>query len=210
MIKKLKDIFYDLNDIMVALIIIAVAALVIAANIDSILAYPSSIAEEIQLPGDEAPTQYAENPPIGDQNGGETDGQGTIGAGADTQNGGGQNTDGQSSSGTAGQTATGGGVSGNTGQGQTGQPGQSSANGSGGSGGSGSESAAPAKVTVSIPSGATGDKIADILIGAGLVKSRQEFNQAVAAVGAEGKLQAGNFTIPSNATPAEIVSIITK
>jgi hypothetical protein len=49
--KKLKDFFYDLNDIFVALIIVAVAALVIAANIDSILKYPSVIAEEIQLTG---------------------------------------------------------------------------------------------------------------------------------------------------------------
>ncbi len=41
--KKLKDIFYDLNDILVALVIVAVAAFAIVTNIDSILNYPAPL-----------------------------------------------------------------------------------------------------------------------------------------------------------------------
>lgn len=44
--KKLKDIFYDKNDILIALIIISVAAIVIVGRIDSILAYPASLSVE--------------------------------------------------------------------------------------------------------------------------------------------------------------------
>jgi cell division protein YceG involved in septum cleavage len=96
----------------------------------------------------------------------------------------------------------GGGISGN--------PGTAGANGSGSSGGSGSESGPPVNISVSIPAGSSGDRIADILAAAGLIKDRQEFNQAVDAAGAEGKLRAGDFVIPSDATPAEIISILTR
>ncbi len=167
--KKLKDIFYDLNDIMVALIIVAVAAFVIIANIDVILNYPSSIAAEIQVPEEDTPTNYAENPPISDQNGDDAvSDQGTTGAGIDDQN------------------TSGGGVTGNPGTGEV------------------------VNYSVYINYGETGDQIADKLVSLGLFKDRQEFNSAVATAGAEGKLQAGNFIIPSDSTPAEVISIITK
>jgi len=167
--KKVKDVFYDLNDIMVALIIVALATLVIVTNIDSILAYPSSIAEEIQVPEEKTPTNYADNPPITDSNSGDAavDQQGTTGAGIDDQN------------------ATGGGTSGNEGSGEA------------------------VNYSVYINSGSTGEQIADLLIGVGLFKDRQQFYDAVAAAGAEGKLQAGNFIIPSDSAPAEVISIIT-
>ena len=172
--KKLKDIFYDLNDIMVALIIVAVAALTIVTNIDSILNYPASIAAEIQLPEEKVPTSYAENPPVNDPASGDAadDDQGTTtGAGIDDQG------------------ATGGGTSGNEGTGTTGEV---------------------VNYSIYINYGDTGDKIADLLIGVGLIEDRQQFQSAVAAAGAEGKLQAGNFIIPSDATPAEVISIITR
>ena len=40
---KLKDIFYDKNDILVALIILAVAAVVILWRVDVIMAYPETL-----------------------------------------------------------------------------------------------------------------------------------------------------------------------
>jgi len=52
--KKVKDVFYDLNDILVALIIVALAALIIVNNINSILDYPSSLAENTKV-SDEKP-----------------------------------------------------------------------------------------------------------------------------------------------------------
>ena len=82
----------------------------------------------------------------------------------------------------------GGGISGNEGTGTTGEV---------------------VNYSVYINFGQTGDQIADVLMSVGLIEDRQEFHSAVAAAGAEGKLQAGNFIIPSDATPAEVVSIIT-
>lgn len=202
MIKKLKDIFYDFNDILVAMIIIAAAGLIITASIDSIMAYPASISGEIEVSGREGPTNYAENPPIADPDSDAAGGSGDGGTGADGQTDDGQIADGEVAGGNTGQDSTGGGVSGN--------PGTGDANGPGSSGVNGPESGTPVNISVSIPSGSSGDRIADILVGAGLVKDRWEFNQAVAAAGAEGKLRAGDFVIPSDATPAEIISILTR
>ena len=100
--KKIKDIFYDMNDFLVALIIIAAAALVITTNIDSILNYPASIAAEIQVPEEKTPTNYAENPPITEPGSDDASSQGAT-----------QGT--TTSAGITGQNTTGGGVSGNSG-----------------------------------------------------------------------------------------------
>ena len=181
--KKIKDIFYDLNDILVALVIVAIAAFVIMNNIDTILAYPSSISEEIQSSEDNAPTNYAENPPLdGPGSDSAPDQQGITGAGIDQQNSDGEGSPDQ----------------------------QGSGDGEGVTGSEGTESGKPVNYSIYIEYGSTGEKIADHLIGVGLFESRQEFYDAVAAAGAEGKLQAGNFVIPSDSTPAEVVSILTK
>ena len=45
--KKLKDFFYDKNDILVVLLIVAVAAFVIYTSINSIMAYPEQYASEM-------------------------------------------------------------------------------------------------------------------------------------------------------------------
>ena len=45
--KKLKDFFYDKNDIFVVLIIVAIAAFVIYTSINSIMCYPEQYASEM-------------------------------------------------------------------------------------------------------------------------------------------------------------------
>ena len=45
--KKLKDFFYDKNDILVVLIIVAIAAFVIYTSINSIMSYPEQYASEM-------------------------------------------------------------------------------------------------------------------------------------------------------------------
>lgn len=65
------------------------------------------------------------------------------------------------------------------------------------------------KVSIYIEYGSTGSQIAQLLIDAGLIDTKETFYNAVTNAGADTKLQAGNFKIPSNATPAEIVRIIT-
>ena len=167
MMKTLKDIFYDLNDILVALIIVAIATFVIVTNIDSILNYPTSIAEAIQVPEEQTPTNYAENPTDDQQGSGEnTSGQETTGAGVDQNNPDDQD--------------------------------------------KGTRNGKVEQYSVYINPGSTGAQIADTLISVGLFKERQEFYNAVTAAGADGKLRAGNFIIPSDATPAEVIDIITK
>ena len=44
---KLKDIFYDKNDILVALIILAIAAVVIFWRVDVIMAYPETLVASV-------------------------------------------------------------------------------------------------------------------------------------------------------------------
>ena len=168
--KKIKDIFYDMNDILVALIIVAVATLVIYSNIDSILAYPSQIAEEIQTPEDQTPTNYAENPPIKDPDSSDSTNQGTTVSGID-----GQTPEGEDAQGQAGNSED-----------------------------------TPENYSIYINTGSTGEQIAEVMISVGLFKDKHEFYNAVAAAGAEGKLQAGNFIIPSDATPAEVIAIISR
>ena len=192
--KKLKDLFYDMNDILVALVIVAVACLVISSNIDSILAYPSRVAEQIQVPEEKTPTNYAENPPIKDPNSQTQDQSGNTDGTGDDQSGSDQN-----------QTGDGNGVQGNAGDGQGHPSGQQGGTDQGNTG-----TGEVVKYSVYIAPGSTGEQIADIMIKVGLFSSRQEFINAVNAVGAESKLQAGTFIIPSDSTPAQVISIITK
>lgn len=178
--KKLKDIFYDLNDIMVALIIVAVAALVIVTNIDTILAYPSDLIGGNPTTEEDTPTNYAENPPIGDQ--GDADATDTTGS-------------------AVGKDTTGAGLlTGSTSVGGVTEP-KDPGN---------TDSKKVENYSVYIAPGSTGDQIADLMIGVGLFKDRQQFNNAVTAAGKDGKLKAGTFIIPSNATTAEVIAIITK
>lgn len=65
-------------------------------------------------------------------------------------------------------------------------------------------------ISVNIAQGSTSSKIAEVLVSAGLMANAQQFHDAVSAAHAETKLKAGTFQIPSNATPAEVVSILIK
>jgi hypothetical protein len=65
-------------------------------------------------------------------------------------------------------------------------------------------------ITLIIPAGSSGDAIANLLIGNGLIAQKSDFLSAVAAAGVEKKLKAGTFKIPAGSTPAQVVAIITK
>jgi hypothetical protein len=193
MIKKLKDVFYDLNDILVAMIIIAAALLVIVINIDSILAYPSDMAAEIQTPVAETPVSPVETPSDTDsaaEGDAEPTGDPTADPVSDPPDppdvGANENIGGSQGDPVTPDPATEGGAV---------IP---------------STPEAPTAVSITIAAGSTENGIADILIEAGLIADRQEFNQAVAAAGVGGRLLAGNFSIPTNATPTEIVALLTR
>lgn len=209
--EKLKDFFYDKNDLVVALIIIAIAGLLIAWRVNVIMDYPKIMAAQIEEEQNELPDGSDPSEP-GDQPAGTGTGTGTD---ADDPSGtdgsAGSSGNGSTDSGTvnqpdgsnAGQSGNGTGQSGNN----TGSSGSSNAGNSGNSGNAGS---AAASRTITIPSGASGSKIAQILVDAGLISSSAAFNEAVMAAGADTKLKAGTFTIPQGASAAEIVNIITR
>ena len=68
----------------------------------------------------------------------------------------------------------------------------------------------PVMISVTIPSGSSGDAIAGILVTAGFVKQKSDFLTAVSAAGAEKKLKAGTFKIPNDSNISQVIAIITK
>lgn len=183
---KIKDFIYDKNDLLVALIIVALATLVIVFRVDTIMAYPSSSAGESKPPvTDVQPPDNGETS-MGGSDVSDDDGEAQSG-GEDSTGGDGENADGSG-------TDTDNGSGGQTGESQT--PPDNRPQGEG-------------LVSIYIEYGATGSDIAKLLMDAGLVKTRDDFYDAVRKAGADTKLQAGSFKIPANATPDEIIKIIT-
>ena len=184
---KIKDFIYDKNDLLVALIIVALATLVIVFRVDTIMAYPSSSAGETKPPLTDA------QPP---DNGQTSMGGSDVGDDGDAQAGDEDPTvgDGENADGTSSGSGTDNDNGGQTGEDQT--PSDNRPQGEG-------------LVSIYIEYGATGSDIAKLLINAGLVKTRDDFYNAVREAGVDTKLQAGSFKIPANATPAEIIKIIT-
>ncbi len=200
--EKIKDFFYDKNDLVVALIIIAVAGLLIAWRVDIIMDYPQAMAAELEQQQQEgqgdALTADGEDETGGEDPAG-TDSGGGNDAGAPQGNG-----DVQAPAG-----------SGTGGSGGSGAPANgSNAQANGGSGSGSGAAVDPPKnnsaVTVTIPAGSSGEKIAQILVDAGVVSSKSDFTTAVANAKADTKLKAGTFSIPAGASVADIVAIITK
>lgn len=180
---KIKDFIYDKNDLLVALAIVALAALIIVFRVDTIMAYPSSKGES-KPPVSEVKPPINEDTSMGgsiedddqdqdlDQEG--DDQEGEAGQGGEQE---GQENDDQS-------------------QGEETPP-DNKVEGEG-------------LVSIYIESGSTGSDIARLLVNAGLVETREDFYNAVREAGADTKLKAGNFKIPAKASPSEIVQIITK
>ncbi len=194
--EKLKNFIYDKNDIVIALIIVVLAGFIITGRIEAIMTFPDKMAAEA------AAQNAEENAPGGsvpdDNDSGDVNGTG------------GQGTEGTEAEGTdtaAGDTGT-----------ATGPLYPATESGSVYPADPGTETtvtppATPGETTtvkIVIPSGTTGDGIGQILVTNGLISKKTDFTNAVTAVGADTKLKAGTFRIPSGSTPAEIVSIITK
>jgi len=201
---KLRNFLYDKNDIVVAIAILAIAAIIITGRIDAIMSYPDRLAAEASAQNGQ---EQEESDAV--QDGGQTAADDAA-AGAGEGEGSG---DGSENAAADGGTTP---IYPATGSGSV-YPADGSATeaGSGGSQtgaetGSGSETPAPTNITVTIPSGTNGDGIAQLLMGYGLIAQKSDFINAVALAGADRKLKAGTFIVPSNATPSQIVSIITQ
>ena len=72
-----------------------------------------------------------------------------------------------------------------------------------------SEPGRPATVSVTVEMGSSSQDIAALLREAGLIGEEEEFLAVVRELGVETQLQAGTFDIPSDASPVEIVNILT-
>lgn len=175
---RIKDFIYDKNDLLVALIIVALAALIIAFRVDVIMAYPSSLS------ANEKPPINTEKPPISDE---------TSMGGSIEEPDGTEGTDGSE-------------------EGESKEPDESQPPEDTGEPETDKPSPPPegeGLISIYIKSGATGSDIAQLLMDAGLIDTKEDFYKAVQAAGADTRLQAGNFRIPSNASPEEIIKIIT-
>ncbi|WP_027399597.1 MltG/YceG/YrrL family protein [Anaerovorax odorimutans] len=157
-----RNIIYDKNDILIALVIICIAGLIIFNRINVIMSYPSSLT--IEKAGNESKHTTSDN---------KSDNKAATTTDESIDNSKGNEKTSSESDNTK-------------------------------------KSDDIVKYSVYIEPGSTDSKIADTLLSVNLIKDKQEFYDAIAAAGADSKLKAGTFIIPSNSTPADIVAIITK
>lgn len=157
---KLKDIFYNKNDILLALIILMIAGFIISGRVDAIMNYPQALAAEQDI------TTSGQEPEVQ----------------PDTTN--------------ATDSAI-------AGDGETDSTSESALQ---------PEDNNPPEVvnlSVYIANGTTEATVAKLLLEAGLIQEKNEFLNALTVAGKIGKVQAGNFIIPSDATLEQIVDILT-
>jgi hypothetical protein len=175
--EKLKDLFYDKNDLFIAIIVLVLAGLLIQNRIGVIMDYPAIMAAQASSENSlrtEAPKEPAENKPASPA---ETSNEASEEEIADPEE-----------PDVPGNTET---------------PDDPIAD-------SATSEPAVKQVSIYIEYGATGSQIAQLLVDSGLITEKQQFYDAVRTAGAETRLQAGNFKIPSNASPAQIIDIITR
>ncbi|MDR0569637.1 MAG: endolytic transglycosylase MltG [Clostridiales Family XIII bacterium] len=194
MIKKLKDIAYDVNDVIVVLVILALAALLIWNRMGVIMAYPTNGGNALVSNGSVNVSQSQE---------GEVPG----GAGAKTtpdssvEEEGGQDvavTPGAVSDGNAATSA-----------GATDDMSTAEQPSDGAESGDSVVADDEYPFAVYINYGETAAQIAQKLQEGGIINDKNEFYDALIAAKAERKLLAGSFIIPRGSTPADIVRILT-
>ena len=184
-VKKIKDIIYDINDVIIVLVILACAVLLIVNRIEIIMAYPMNgdpsviIAEapgddHLKTIGDGSVSDYNK-----DSDGGENgQGDGSV----DGQDDGSQTPDMNPSQ---------------TGEGQSPEPAATE------------QPTGDAPYSLYVAYGETAGQIAQKLLDAGIISNKDDFYDAIIAAKAERKLLAGSFIIPKNSTMAEVVTILT-
>ena len=65
------------------------------------------------------------------------------------------------------------------------------------------------KIQIDIPPGTTEATVGKMLVEKGFISDKSSFIQALEAAGKTGKVQAGKFTIPSDATMDQIIDLLT-
>lgn len=72
------------------------------------------------------------------------------------------------------------------------------------------EEATAEEISIQIKAGMSGYQVASILEKHDLVRSKEEIREIFSLLGIQGKIQTGTFSIPKDATYAEIIKIITE
>ncbi|MCR5481262.1 MAG: hypothetical protein K6F52_00485 [Clostridia bacterium] len=180
--EKLKDILYDKNDILIAFLIVAVAALVIVLRVNAIMDYPQLLiaqAKENAAQAD-AENQSGDSADTGvsSQSGESSDYEMPNLAGADSDNASeGKSTDTEKKAATSGKNAS---------------------------------SAKSEQYSVYINYGETLYTVGEKFAGIGLFDSADDFVKMVERKGVATKIQAGNFIIPADATEEEVIECLVK
>lgn len=146
---KVKDILYDISDILTAFIIVGVAGLVIWFSIGNIMEYPSIVSAATEQ--NKENTNFGLAVPVGDS----TTSEGAVTGSA------------------VGNKAT----------------------------------ADPYSIYINYGESTT--VIAEKFVGVGLFDSVDQFNTLLAQMNAASKIKSGNFIIPADATPEEVITKIT-
>ncbi len=151
---KIKDIIYDISDIITAFTIVSIAGIVIFFSIGNIMDYPNLFKQ----------AQSQENQNFG------------LAVPVDD----GTNTDTDINSPASNQTS-----------------------------GSAQQPEEVTNYAVYINYGESINSIAEKFVAVGLFQSVEEFNKYLSAVNGASKIKAGNFVIPSNAAPEQVIAQIT-
>ena len=190
MLEKLKDIFYDKNDFIVALVLVIIGGFIISNQVDAIMSYPEQLAEQLQQEQLEQEQLQQEQEgsaakPEGDEEIADPsgEGQGEI-----------QSPETQDPPVVSDPEPV-------TPPVQEPEPQTPTTS---------TEFKTAVDRTVEIPSGAYSQKIAQILSDAGVVPSQEAFLKTVNDAGLETKLKAGTFKIPAGSTLDDVVKIVTK
>lgn len=185
--EKIKDFFYNINDLIIALLIIAVASYIILWKVDDIMGYPEyamaqALNENPSVKPDEIypdTTTIPDNQePAGSEDDPETGNNGPVVTEPEPQTPQTPETP---------QTP------------QTPETPQTPA----------TPNQPVNKIEINIPSGAAGITIANLLKEKGLIDSTSAFVNRLSERKLDVKLRAGKFKIPENATLDEIINILT-
>lgn len=189
--ERIKNFFYDKNDLLIALIVVVVALFIITNRVEAIMAYPEHLAQ-IQAEQSKEAAEANQVAPASNADKFRPDKNSTSSAFAAAN-------EGRITGGALDQNATGAGItSPSTAQspGQTAPPTTQKPNGS--------------PSSLYIQNGDSWASVSTKLLNAGLISSKEDFMSAVTASHKENRLQVGNFTIPAGSDSAQIVAIITR
>ncbi len=180
MFDKIKDFFYNVNDLIVAILIIALASYIISWKIEDILSYPDQVAAQ--------ETDIASHVSEYEDDLAEPDSEDSEGSDSPDEV---ENPSQQESGETIDETPS------------------SSDEEEEDENADDTSAQSINKITIDIPSGTSGVAIAKMIQEKGLINSTSEFLNRLEERELDVKLRAGKFKIPENASIDEIINILT-